>query len=180
MQLATEFRGLLAFASLVLVAACPAVAWAEVQSSAAQGFRIQLTETTPATPQRVYDAIVGEIGQWWSSDHTFSGDAANLYFEAKPGGIFGERLAEGGFVRHLEVVFLQPHKRIGLSGGLGPLQELGVQGTLTILLDVVEGQTRIRWNYHVTGYLADGLDKLAPIVDRVLGEQLSRLVAHLK
>jgi uncharacterized protein YndB with AHSA1/START domain len=153
---------------------------AEVKGSADHGFRVELTEETSATPERVYEATVKQIDKWWDPRHTFSGDAGNLYLEAEPKGWFGERLPEKGFVRHLEVVALMPNRRIGFSGGLGPLQSLGIHGAHTMTFEPHDSGTRIRWVYQVSGYLPAGLGTLAPLVDKVLSEQLTRLVKFVE
>ena len=106
---------------------------AEVLGAAAHGFRIQIDSTINAEPHQVYEAFV-DIAKWWDKNHTYSGRAENLYFETKPKGWFGEKLPNGGFVRHMQIVYLEPGKEIRMSGGIGPLQELGVAGALTVKL----------------------------------------------
>ena len=83
---------------------------AAVIGSAKHGFQVQIKKTTTASADEVSRAIVDGIGKWWSPAHTYSGDSKNLYIEAKPKGWFGERLAKGGFVRHMEVVYFAPGK----------------------------------------------------------------------
>jgi hypothetical protein len=63
---------------LAMIFSGPAVA--EVKSVATNGFAVADTQMIRAPPERVYAAL-GEIGRWWSSAHTFSGDAANLSLE---------------------------------------------------------------------------------------------------
>lgn len=78
---------------------------------------------------------------------------------------------------HAEVVLVQPRTLLRLSGALGPLQELGAAGALSFALAKVQGGTEVTLTYRVGGFSPDGLDKLAPIVDRVLGDQLKRYAA---
>ena len=47
--------------------------------------------------------------------------AANLSLDAAPGGCFCERLPNGGGVEHMRVTYVEPGKRIVLTGSLGPL-----------------------------------------------------------
>ena len=44
----------------------------------------------------------------------------------------------------------------------------------------VEGGTRVSFTYAVGGYRKDGLDKIAPAVDSVIGEALGRLKAYVE
>ena len=62
-----------------------------------------------------------------------------------------------------------------LSGGLGPLQELAVDGSFTVMLNEAGGPTRLEWTYAVGGYAAGGLEPLAKPVDAVLVHQIQRL-----
>lgn len=166
----------------------PGVVWiapsikAEVTSSSSHGFRIRMEATSTGQAEVIYRAITRDIGKWWDPAHTYSGDAANLYVVAKPGGYFGETLPKGGFVKHMELAYLAPNQMIRLLGGLGPLQEMGVHGALTITLQPTNASeapsTRVTLEYNVTGYAPDGLDSLAPIVDKVLQGQLDRLVKY--
>src|SRR5688572_3191875 len=94
------------------------------QGSAAQvsttGFLVRHTTTIGAPPGRVYDALVQQIGSWWSSAHTFSGDARNLSIDARPGGCFCEKLKDGGGLEHMRVIYVAPGEMLRLSGALGP------------------------------------------------------------
>jgi hypothetical protein len=161
---------------IVLLAAVvgSASARAEIADSSAAGFRVRYTASLRATPAAAYDAIVRHVGAWWSSDHTFSGDAKNLSIVATPGGCFCERLPGGGGVRHLTVVHAAPGKRLCLIGGLGPLQQAGVAGSMTWNLTAADGGTTLEMTYAVGGYVPGGITALAPIVDSVLGEQFER------
>src|SRR6516162_9113391 len=161
-------------AGLLLMAASPGSARAEVKSVAPSGFEVVDTVTIAAPPQRVYAAL-GEIGQWWSSAHTFSRDATNLSLDLKAGGCFCERLKDGGSVQHLLVVYAAPGEGLRLRGALGPLQMEGVDGTLAWALKPSEGGTNLTQSYVVGGYIRSGMDNWAPKVDGVLHEQLDRL-----
>src|ERR1700734_3347887 len=77
---------------------------AAVADSAANGFTVKLELNIQAPPQQVYGSLVHNVGDWWNSMHTFSGDAHNLSIDDKAMGCFCEKLADGGSVRHLEVV----------------------------------------------------------------------------
>ena len=62
-----------------------------------------------------------------------------------------------------------------LTGGLGPLGLMGVDGNMTWDFEAVEGATRVRFTYAVGGYMKGGLEQMAGPVDYVLGEALGRL-----
>jgi hypothetical protein len=148
---------------------------AEVVDSSAIGFTIQDTVIIEANPIEVYHTLVADIGRWWDSTHTFSGHAANLSIDDKAGGCFCEKLENGGSVRHLEVVFADPGKTLRMIGGLGPLQAMAVAGVMEWSISNAISGTIVKVNYVIGGYRPGGLQKMAPLVDNVLYEQLVRL-----
>lgn len=150
---------------------------AEVVDSQSGGFTVRESRVVAAPPAKVW-AVLVEPASWWSSDHTFSGDARNLTLSAKPGGFWQEALPKGGGVRHMVVVFADPPSALRLEGALGPLQALGVAGHLTFKLGAQGGGTVVTETYDVGGHAPGGLDKLAGPVNEVLDEQLGRLKAR--
>jgi hypothetical protein len=94
------------------------------------------------------------------------------------GGCFCEKLPNGGSVLHMTVVYAQPGQGLRLSGGLGPLQMSGATGHLSWTLAEKNGKTTLTQTYDVGGYMTGGLDKIAPVVDQVLGEQFDRLKVY--
>ena len=168
---------------LVIVWACclPARAGAEVLERSPGGFSVKTTVTIAAAPDDVFRALVQEIGMWWDPAHTFSGNAANLRIDLRPGGCFCETLSGGGGVQHAVVVNVVPGELLRLSGALGPLQGTGVTGALTWqLAGSAEGGVTASVSYIVGGYYPGGLDAIAAPVDTVVGGQLRRLKAHLE
>jgi hypothetical protein len=164
--------------AVLLLAASPAAA--EVKSSSAAGFEVERKASVPAPPAAVY-AQIARIGDWWNPEHTYSGKGANLSLALEAGKCFCERLDNGGSIEHLRVVYADPGTGvIRLQGGLGPLQSEAVSGTFSWALKAVDGGTEITQNYVVAGAIRGGADKLAPLVDMVLGEQLDRLAARLR
>ena len=161
-------------ASIIVATGLAGSAEAEVKSVAPNGFEVVDTVTVQAPPEQIYAAL-GKIGQWWSSAHTFSRDAANLSLDLKAGGCFCERLKNGGSVQHLLVVYAAPGEGLRLRGALGPLQMEGVDGTLAWTLKPSEGGTIVTQSYVVGGYIRSGMDNWAPKVDAVLHEQLDRV-----
>jgi hypothetical protein len=62
----------------------------EVKAASPDAFQLLFAERVAAPPAAVYQAI-GQIGRWWSGEHTYSGDAANLSFALQAGACFCER-----------------------------------------------------------------------------------------
>src|SRR5580700_1781864 len=161
---------------MLALACAVATFWlrADVVDSSAGGFVVKETITIQAAPQEVYRRIF-RVGEWWNSQHTFSGDAHNLSIEEKAGGCFCEKLPTGGTVKHLEVVYQAPGKLVVMHGTLGPLQTMAATGAMQIQLTAVDSGTKLEVSYAVAGYSATGLNTLAAPVDSVLKDQFTRL-----
>jgi uncharacterized protein YndB with AHSA1/START domain len=144
------------------------------------GFTTKAVVTIAATPSAVFDAMVRSVGLWWDPEHTYSGDARNMSIDARPGGCFCERLPEQGGVQHGTVVLVIPGKTLRLTGGIGPLQESGVAGSLSFQLAGRESASDVTMTYSVGGYRQGGLQTLAPLVDSVLAVQLRRLKSYVE
>ena len=127
-----------------------------------------------------YKALTEEIAQWWDAEHSYSGVAANFSLDPRAGGCFCEKLPNGGEVEHMRVVFADPAGTLRLSGGLGPLQEMAVAGSMLFELeDIGNNQTRLDYTYSVAGFMPGGLGMMAGPVDQVQLGQLQRLQAYL-
>lgn len=164
-------------AIILFIAASPVTA--EVKSSSPAGFEVQNKVMVSASSTDAYAALA-RVGEWWNPEHTYSGKAANLSLDPRAGGCFCEKLEGGGTIEHLRVVYAQPGQMLRLQGGLGPLQAQAVSGTLTWALKPVGKGLEISQTYAVGGYIPGGAEKLAPIVDKVLAEQLRRLQQKLQ
>lgn len=140
----------------------------------AAGFEVREQAHVAAAPDAVYAALLAPK-RWWDAKHTYSGDARNLTLDAKAGGCWCETLPGGGSVEHLSIVYLAPNKSIRFRGALGPLQAMGVAGSMTIKLTAATGGTDLTLTYAVGGYSKDGFDDLSKAVDSVLGSQVGRL-----
>jgi len=143
------------------------------------GFLIEHEVAIQARPEKVYTALI-HVERWWAPMHTYSGNSMNLSIDPTPGGCFCEHLGSGGAVEHMRVINVQPNKLLRMSGALGPLQASGLAGSLTWMLVPGPTATTLRLSYSVGGYLKGGADKMAPVVDRVLGEQIQRLKAFVE
>ncbi|WP_374602535.1 SRPBCC family protein [Arenimonas sp.] len=163
----------------LLVCLLPWTAAAGVKDSRPEGFTLENSASVPASADETWEALVNHVGRWWPADHTWWGESGNLSIEARAGGCFCERDGDRQ-ARHLEVVFVDPGKTLRLAGGLGPLQGMGLDGTLEFRLAAAdEGGTRITLWYRVGGYSPDDLSQFAPVVDRVQAQQLDGLVQFL-
>jgi uncharacterized protein YndB with AHSA1/START domain len=153
-------------------------ATAEVKQATPAGFEIESTVTVAVPADKAWE-VLRAPQKWWNPEHTYSGDAAKLYLDAQATGCFCERMGEGatrGSVEHGHIVYVQPPRMIRMISALGPLQAEGVAGTLTWKVDPGDpGFTTITMSYVVGGYMRQGGETLAPLVDRVLTEQLTRL-----
>jgi uncharacterized protein YndB with AHSA1/START domain len=165
---------------LLLLPAGTTAARADVLDAAANGFTVQTKVTIAAPRDRVYLSLVRDVGRWWDREHTWSGDAANLSIDPSPGGCFCERLRTGGIVEHLRVVYADQGRLLRMTGGLGPLQSLGVSGSMTWALEDAIGATTLTMTYAVGGYAPGGLDALAKAVDGVVAGQVQRLKRYVE
>ena len=156
------------------------VASGEVIDAAPGGFSLVHEVTINAERGEAWQAAVHQVGQWWNSDHTISGDASRMSINARPQGCFCEAIGEHAGVVHLTVTFVNPGVILRLTGGLGPLGLLGVDGNMTWEFFDAEDGTRVRFAYVVGGYRPGGLEELAQPVDFVIGEALQRLKAHVE
>ena len=95
-------------------------------------------------------------------------------------GCFCEALAGDDGVVHLVVTSVSTHVMLRMTGGLGPLGLMGVDGNMTWeFFDNTDG-TRVKFTYAVGGYRAAGLDTIADPVDFVIGEALGLLKAYVE
>lgn len=161
-------------AAAVLALAAGGAAQAEVADVQPNGFEIK-HEVVVAAPASAVWATLVQPSRWWSPAHTWSGSAASLSIGAASGGCFCEKLPNGGSVLHMTTVYAAPGQKLVLSGALGPMQSSGATGALTFLLAEKDGQTTVTVTYDVGGYFKGGLDKIAPGVDMVLGQQVAGL-----
>lgn len=159
-------------ATLVLAAAAPASA--EVVASGANGFHLRHEVQLVAPQDRAYAAF-GQIGSWWGKDHSYSGDSANMSLSVVPGGCFCERIpGSGGGIEHMRVAFVDPGKRIVLTGSLGPLLYEATAGVMDVKFERIAGGSRVTMDYKVAGFANGGAEAMAPQVDSVLGQQMTR------
>jgi uncharacterized protein YndB with AHSA1/START domain len=151
---------------------------AEVIETSPNGFAISRTVHIAATPDRVYAALT-QPARWWNSQHTYSGNAANMTLDARAGGCFCETW-NGGSVQHLVVADAEPGKILRLRGALGPFQGQGVSGAVTFTLKASAGGTDLTLDNIVGGFIKGGFAKWPVLADSMLAEQMIRLKRYIE
>lgn len=177
----------LALAALVLPLVFAAPARAELVKQADNGFVVQHSVTVSTDPEATF-AMLRTPAKWWDKDHSWTGNAENLYMDSQAGGCFCELIPNEattesgvpqrtlrGSVQHMQIVYVDPGRLLRLTGALGPLQSEAVNGSLTFTLKPVKGGTRVMMDYVVGGFSRTGFGDIAPAVDTVMVAQLSRL-----
>ena len=159
----------------VLFLSSPAAA--AVVSASDHGFEVQQSVNL-VIPQPKAFAAFGQVGQWWSKDHTYSGDAARMSLQLRPGGCFCETLEGGGGIEHMHVTMVRPGEQVVLTGGLGPLLYQATAGVMDVKVERIAGGSRVTMNYRAAGFANGDAAKFAPLVDQVLGDQMKRFRAY--
>jgi uncharacterized protein YndB with AHSA1/START domain len=121
------------------------------------GFAFVFERTVPGSPHATFDALTGDISDWW--DHSFSGNPYRLYIEPRPGGGFYEMFNESGDgIRHAVVTAAERGALLRFEGPLGlaghavhmvatyELAEVGLEGT----------STNLKVTVHAAGEIQDG------------------------
>jgi hypothetical protein len=158
---------------LVVLSVIAAPASSEVVTANGNGFHIRQSVQMVVPPTAAYAAFA-KVGSWWSGDHTYSGKPGNLSMSLTPGGCFCERLDGGGGIEHLRVSYVDPGKRVVLTGSLGPLLYEATAGSMDVQFERIAGGAKVTLDYRVAGFANGGAEKLAPLVDSVLAEQFKR------
>ncbi len=172
------------FAGAAMIAAltfAPAAA-AKIVDQSEAGFTVAHTAQVAATPADVWK-MLRMPQNWWSKEHSWSGDGANFWLDSQAGGCFCEKLPDTGSgvgsVQHARILFSKPNQLLRLSGAFGPLQGEALTGTLTIQIKATPTGSALRFDYVVGGYMRFKIGDIAPAVDKVIGEQLIGLAGAL-
>jgi uncharacterized protein YndB with AHSA1/START domain len=168
-----RYSGLM-FGALAFVAALGTTAHAAVTDIAPGGFALAETVHIAAPRDKVYAALI-QPGRWWSSNHSFSGSAANFTLDARAGGCWCETLPNGGSAQHLTVVYVSPGETLRLRGAIGPFQSFAVENVMTWTLKDSGAGTDLTLTYLVGGYMKGGFENISKVADGVFAEQASRL-----
>ena len=159
--------------SLLALLGLATPAAADVVGASATGFEVRHTVPLVVKPEAAFQAFAS-LPAWWNPEHTYSGKGANLSLSLTPGGCFCERFPKGGGIEHMRVTYVDPGKRIVMTGALGPLLFEATAGVLDVEVKSTAGGSVLTLDYKAAGFANGGADKLAPVVDQVLGEQLKR------
>ena len=154
-------------------------ATAAIKDQAADGFTIEHSQWVPVDQATAWKAFVHDVGKWWPADHTWWGDASKLSISEQVGGCFCE-LNGAQQARHMGVAFVDPGKLMRMTGGLGPLQGMGLDGVMEWRFVAENDGTRITLWYRAGGYTPDDLTSFVPVVDKVQGQQLAGLAEYLR
>ncbi|MET0582853.1 MAG: SRPBCC family protein [Pseudoxanthomonas sp.] len=171
-------RGVLALLLSIVGSAVFPAAQATVVDQAPNGFTVENSEWVAVDPQTAWKAFL-DVGKWWPADHSWWGDASRLSISDKAGGCFCE-INGAQQAWHMTVTFVDPGKLMRMTGGLGPLQGMGLSGALEWRFAEEKGGTRITLWYRAGGYTPDDLGKFVPVVDKVQGLQLGGLAEYLR
>ena len=179
--------------SSALIAACAgSMVWsqplsAEVIKQGESSFVTRHGVVVKAEPFEAWQALITP-SKWWSSSHTWSADAENLYISPQGGGCFCELLPlpkdapdgiRRGSAQHMIVVLADPARALRMRGALGPLQSEPVDGVLTMTITPTDRGTAIVFEYVVGGYMRFETAEIARAVDEVMGLQITGLARLL-
>ena len=150
-------------------------ATADVIKSAPDHFTLKQEGISALSPDDLWNRLI-DPASWWHPDHSYSGKSEHFSLDLKAGGLWLEKW-DGGAVAHGEVLYFKNGEQLRLDAPFGPLQEIGVKAVWTITLSPHEDGTRVVFDEIVNGTEHSGLDKLAPAVDYVKTEAMSRLIS---
>ncbi|MFZ3000527.1 MAG: hypothetical protein WA071_09350 [Undibacterium umbellatum] len=152
---------------------------AEVVNISSNGFLVRHEVQLNIPPEEAYELLVN-VGSWWNPSHTYTLNTKNLNIDARPGGCFCEKYPNGGGVQHMSVVHAAPGKALRMTGALGPMQAHGLAGSMSWDFiaqkpaDNSQALSKLVLTYSVGGYMTGSFDKMAPMVNGMLGEQITR------
>jgi len=159
-------------AAIGLLSASPAAA--EVVERHADGFTLRFAVDMETSAGDVFLSIQN-IGGWWDSAHTYSGDAANLSLSLEPNGCFCEALPDGTLFEHGRLRRFDDDHLV-LDAPLGPLKGRATMADLTFSWPDAGSGVAVSMTFVVEG---PGLGALAAPVDQVMATQFNRFVADV-
>lgn len=140
------------------------------------GFIVENQVMVEDERSHAWSALVNDVDQWWPKSHSWWQGTFSI--DAKAGGCFCEHQGDNS-AEHMRVSFAQPYHKLLMTGGLGPLQGMGMFGALEWRFEEVEGGTLIVLTYRVSGIHPGGFAELSEIVARVQGAQLKALADYI-
>jgi len=151
---------------------------AEVLFVAETGFIVKNKIIVKTNKEKTWNIFINQVDQWWPSDHTWWGEVGALTIDSFAGGCFCEKYNNKS-AEHMRVTFIEPKVLMRMTGGLGPLQGMGMYGALDWEFTGNEQGTIVTMTYKVNGINPSGFADLAPIVDKVQAIQLEGLANFL-
>jgi uncharacterized protein YndB with AHSA1/START domain len=140
--------------------------------AAAGGLTVEIVSelTVAAPPEKVWQALTGEVNSWWS--HSFTEQPYSITLEARIGGRFYEAFDDvGNGALFATVIYCEPPRKLKYVGAMGMARPVLNQSTWELAES--EGGTRVRKVMEVFG-----------VVPAELAEGYRRgsdeLLAHLK
>ena len=128
--------------------------------------------TLPGTPEIIFDAVTGDISNWW--DHHMSEKPKEFYIEPVPGGGFWEIFDdESNGVLHARVIYADRGKILRFDGPLG-LSGQAIQFVTTYQFEPVgTDSTLFKVSVHAAGEVEEGLPAIVEKVwEHFIFEQL--------
>lgn len=159
----------------MLCAALASPAMAEVVASSDTHYVLRHEARSAEPPAAVWQRLI-HPERWWSSAHTFSGDAAHLRLDPQAGGVWREDW-DSGSVSHGTVLAAMKDQLLRLNAPFGPLAGAGAHVVWTITLHADGAGTRALFDEVASGPPSAKLAQLAPAVDGVKSEAMRRLTA---
>ena len=163
---------------LATLTVCGWSANAEITDQSTQHFVVAEQFKSNKSLAEVYRQFT-QVSQWWEADHSFLGNADNLFFDFDKQRCFCEKVDGGGFIQHLEVIHVRPQKQVVFNGGLGPLQDQPVIGKMIWTFELVDKAVLVKVEYRVFGMIIGGMGQWPKAVDFVVTTQVKRLKALL-
>ncbi len=177
-----------------LEAAFSSACMAKVNYADNAGFSITNVSESHAPIEVVYSHFIQHVDMWWPKDHTWW--KGSLRIDEQAGGCFCET-TDSASAAHMQISYVEPNKKVVMTGGLGPLQEMGLTGALTWEFTTIEAtgpsnddtnasttsKTKVTLTYNASGNIHFGGSKaseedavnLVNIVDKVQAQQLNAL-----
>lgn len=200
MKTKTNTRSPFLLTSCVLLsslgAAFSSACMAKVNYADNAGFSITNVSESHAPIEVVYSHFIQHVDMWWPKDHTWWKGA--LRIDEQAGGCFCET-TDTASAAHMQVSYVEPNKKVVMTGGLGPLQEMGMSGALTWEFSTIASstssdantqdgripKTKVTLTYHASGNIHFNGQKasnedaanLVRVVDKVQAQQLNALTA---
>ncbi|MGF1543841.1 MAG: SRPBCC domain-containing protein [Parvularculaceae bacterium] len=165
-------------AAATIAVGLTSAAGAEVLGGVRSYYKIRHEATSELAPDAMWARLV-EPAEWWSDDHTYSGDADNLSLDLRAGGLWLEKW-DGGSVAHGEVLYVKEGEVLRLSAPFGPLQGMAVNTVWTITVSPEGEGSKVVFEEIANGGPASNLQKIVTDVDKVKGEAIALLVGAPK